>query len=1328
MATVALGQVGTAIGAAIPGAGPLGAVIGGAIGSAVGSVIDSWIISSLQPDQRYEGPRLDGAQLTSSTEGAVIPRCFGRMRLGGNLIWATDFLETITEETQGGKGGGPTATTTSYSYSCSFAVAICEGPIHGIGRIWADGEAMPMQGVTYRVYLGDETQEPDPFIVSKMGADMTPAYRGTAYVVFENLQLERYGNRIPQITFEVFRPLASDGTAEALTRSVSLVPGTGEFAYATTAVRNGRQGKLGAFNLTVDSETPDFLVTLNRLQAALPNLESVTLVAAWFGNDLRVGECAIRPGVENHNRETSGGTWSVNGVSRADAWEISRRDGVVVYGGTPSDFSIVEAIQECTSRGLKVTFYPQILLDIEADNTLPDPYSNNAAGTGQAAYPWRGRITCSPAVGYTGAVDKTATAATQIASFFGSAVPGDYTVDGTSVSWSGTAGEWSLSRMILHYAHLCAAAGGVEAFLIGSQLPGITTARSDATTYPAVAHLQTLASQVKTILGATTDVSYAADWTEYYGHRPQDGSGDVFFHLDPLWADANVDFVGVDNFMPLADWRDGYDHLDAATADTTLDRAYLQQNIEGGEGYDWEYVNGTARTFQIRTPIEDPTGSKDWVYRFKDIRSWWENDHYDRPGGVESGTPTDWTAEGKPVWFTSFGCPAIDRGANQPSVILDEKSDDASLPYFSRGWRDDAMQRAAIEALLGYWNDADHNPSSSVYAGRMLRNARAACWGWDVRPYPMFPELGETTFGGSLKMWADGPEWEVGHWISGRLGGCALGAVVADLCEAAGLDASRIDVSDLRGAVEGMSLENIEAPRASLSALARHFGFDAIESQGMIRFRMRGRAPVKSVTVADLVEASSADGEPFEFTRGQETELPQVLKWTVMRSDEDYDTAVVEARRITVTSTQTSAENFAFSVPPQEVTRRARRALQEVWVGRETATFRLPPSMIAIDPSDVVTFQHDGRGYDLWLKTIADGESRAIEAMRQDRAVYDLPPGEKRSTSLQAATTFGPAEVVFMDLPQLSEDVPAYRPVIAAYGTPWPGQFAVYSSPAEDGFSLVNTFTTRAQLATSLTDFDQGPAWRWDYANSIDIEVLSGTLQSVTDLQVLGGQNLFAIEAAPGEWELFQAQNVELIAANQYRLSKLLRGQRGTERTMQQNSPVAAGARVVCLDQGAAPVSITEADIGLTLNWRVGPSSLPLTDAAYDAVTFTPEGIGLRPFRVAAIEQPNRRGRVPGDYTIRWKRRSRSLSADNWGTGEVPLAEESEAYEIAIYDGSSSLLRTLTSTTTSVTYTSAQQIADFGAELGPGDQLRVRIWQISATYGRGEPLMEVLKF
>jgi len=127
------------------------------------------------------------------------------------------------------------------------------------------------------------------------------------------------------------------------------------------------------------------------------------------------------------------------------------------------------------------------------------------------------------------------------------------------------------------------------------------------------------------------------------------------------------------------------------------------------------------------------------------------------------------------------------------------------------------------------------------------------------------------------------------------------------------------------------------------------------------------------------------------------------------------------------------------------------------------------------------------------------------------------------------------------------------------------------------------------------------------------------------------------------------------------------------------------------------------------------------------AQAFTPVGVGLRPFSVAHVEQPWRTPRAPGDLTIRWTRRSRALSADSWGGLEVPLAEELEAYEVELLDGTA-VKRVLSASTTSAVYTAADQTADWGTPLGPGDTLDIRIVQLSALIGRGAPKTAKLTF
>jgi hypothetical protein len=397
----------------------------------------------------------------------------------------------------------------------------------------------------------------------------------------------------------------------------------------------------------------------------------------------------------------------------------------------------------------------------------------------------------------------------------------------------------------------------------------------------------------------------------------------------------------------------------------------------------------------------------------------------------------------------------------------------------------------------------------------------------------------------------------------------------------------------------------------------------------------------------------------------------------------------------------------------------------EAWVQRETAKYQLPPSRLALDPTDVVLIEHDGRQLEFRLTSIADQDARIVDAVRTDAVIYGARPGPERDVTLPPPTVYGPPILAMMDLPILDEEVPAYRPFIGIYASPWYGQAAVWKSPTLDGFALLDVIGRPARMGALAFDFYSGPTDRFDYGNALYVDMLSGTLTSAIDLELFAGANTLAIESSPGIWEIVQFSSAELVAANRYKLTRLLRGQRGTESAI--GNPALAGARVVMLDADFAPLSIASTDVGIAWNWMIGPASEDLTDISYAQVAFTPKGIGLRPYAVAHVSQPWKFARTPGDLMISWTRRTRAPVGDSWDAIEVPLFEDSESYEVDILDGAT-VKRTLTANTTSVLYTGAQQTADWGALLALGDSLQVAIFQLSAQFGRGAPKSATLYF
>ena len=1278
MAALVLSVAGGAAGALF---GPAGAIAGRIAGALVGNVIDRKLFGS--GNQNVVGPRLADLDVMASTEGAPIPRVYGRARLSGQVIWATQLEEVVSSRTSsssGGKGGlfsGPSTTTTTYSYFANFAVGLCEGVIGRVGRVWADGRPLDLHGLTIRVHRGTEDQAPDDLIVAREGAGNAPAYRGLAYVVFERLPLANFGNRIPQLSFEIIRPV---GQLERMARAVTLIPGTTEFGYEPSAVvRSLGPGQSAPENRHVSNAESDVIGALDDLQGVCPNLERVAVVVAWFGSDLRAGSCIVRPGVDSASKVTRGGDWSVAGVTRGGAYVVSQVDGRPAFGGTPSDDSVRHLIAELKARGLKVTFYPFVMMDIPAGNGLSDPWNGASS---QPAYPWRGRITCAPAPGQAGSPQGTPAAATQVNNFF-------------------SGGSWNYRNMILHYASLAASAGGVHAFMIGSELRSLTRVRSGSGVYPAVDALAALAADVKSIVGSSTIVTYGADWTEYGADVVTPDASEVRFPLDPLWASSAIDVVGIDYYAPLADWRDEAGHLDSSIATSTYDVGYLAGNVYSGEGFDWYYADDAARAVQDRTPITDGLG-KPWTFRVKDIRSWWSSAHHERISGVELASPTAWLPQGKPIWFTEVGCPAVDKGANQPSVFPDPKSSENNLPYFSTGYRDDLIQRRYLQAFLGKLDpafgavDAD-NPVSPVYGGRMIDASAIHLWTWDARPYPAFPAATE--------VWSDGPNWQTGHWLTGRLGSAPMDALVASLLADCGVAGA--DTSALREACDGYVIDRPMSPRAMIEPLAGAYAFDATAADGTLRFLSRGGAPVAEFAEEDLVLPDG--GAPARLTRAQETELPREAGFGFTDGTVDYRRSAVTSRRLAGGSNRSVHSDLAVVSDDAAMARRAEVWLQDLWAGRESAAFSLGPQCLSLTAGDVIAVTVNGRRRLFEISATLDAEARQVTARSIDPEVFSVPLSTPRPTRPAMPAALGPVEVDVLDLPIIESSEPPILTRLAVFASPWPTSVTVWTSPDGASFQPSAVIPAPATSGETLDPLPRGPSSRWDCGSVFRVRLYGGALTSLSDARVLAGANAAALQNADGDWEVLQFANAELVDEGTYKVSRLLRGQAGSEYAIADMLP--AGARFVLLDTHLTPLARGLNALDRPILVRLAAAGRNHDDPTAVALTVTPQATALLPLSPVHVKA----SRESGGVRIWWIRRTR-VDGDGWGV-EVPLGEDSEAYTLDIFSGGS-VVRSIACGTSEALYANADELADFGAAQ---TSLHVRVAQMSATVGAGHP-------
>lgn len=476
---------------------------------------------------------------------------------------------------------------------------------------------------------------------------------------------------------------------------VNLLPSTGEWTYDSVPYQGKRAGASGFTQLNLNynpsGSKSDCDYALDQLQAQFPGCITVAVVVAWFGNSTAAAACQVYPSttfIGGVFEKYAGGTWI------ADNWQVSSltqassglipiptSGGAAIYGGTPADQSVVRCILDLKSRGFRVVFYPFLLMTC-------------------SGLPWRGDITFAP--------DLSTAATNAVNAFLGSAAASQFTRNATNltVAYSGSPTDYTYRRMILHYANLVVLAGGVDLFLLGSELRGLEAIRGPAWTkagatgsdgrvtwdYPFVNGLIQLSDDVRSVFDAaalTKDttglhnlIGYSADWSDWMGFQHA-GENGQWPHLDQLYGRDNIDLVCFDNYLPLSDWTTGDGGLDArhwldplpsgpwpptaATFNglalsgqpTIYATAYLKANIEGGQYFNWFYNDGNnlgigldpnGTDLRVSLPEGDRLTQSRNAYSSnqellapKQLRWWWNNLHQ---AVYDDGDGTGWQPRG----------------------------------------------------------------------------------------------------------------------------------------------------------------------------------------------------------------------------------------------------------------------------------------------------------------------------------------------------------------------------------------------------------------------------------------------------------------------------------------------------------------------------------------------------------------------------------------------------------------------------------------------------------------------------------------------------------
>lgn len=574
------------------------------------------------------------------------------------------------------------------------------------------------------------------------------------------------------------------------------------------------------------------------------------------------------------------------------------------------------------------------------------------------------------------------------------------------------------------------------------------------------------------------------------------------------------------------------------------------------------------------------------------------------------------------------------------------------------------------------------------------------------RAYVVFSELPVEQFGNRI------PTIEVEVSIGAAETSALVADILYDLCIASGLTPSQIDVSEVTQEIQGIRVTSGQAAQ-TIESLCAGLSLQIIDTGDKIAFRPIEQEVQPLIPESSLLDMGDTDN--FPITTVREDQLPQTVQINYLDVDRDYQVGTQsQSRQVTMSKTVLSLD-APMAMDATQAFQIADSALYRSWIAREQyGPFGLDRTWMHLEPGDVIPVEVDGITYTVRIKKITTGAncSRQIEGEAYDSSVLTgNTGGDSGSFTSQTAPTLGDTYLRLMDAPGQNDSEATQVGVrIAATGT-GPGWRSGVIEHSLDGVSwstlaVLDSYSLTGYAITTLQD---PPAHigngSFDNDSWVDIQLIKGTLASVTDELAIAGANAIMI----GQEEIYFA-NVESIGVNQWRLSRLLRGRRGTEPFM--TGHVADETATEIYSSLFVPMSV--AVIGQTRQYRVTPTG----GVASVPVAFVLEGNSARCFSPVLVMGARDGGL---NLTINWTRRSR-IGTEFPDAGEIPMDESTELYEVEIMDGAD-VVRTISSSTPSCTYSAADQTTDFGA---PQSSLSVRVYQIGQLVHRSYPAIATI--
>jgi hypothetical protein len=549
-----------------------------------------------------------------------------------------------------------------------------------------------------------------------------------------------------------------------------------------------------------------------------------------------------------------------------------------------------------------------------------------------------------------------------------------------------------------------------------------------------------------------------------------------------------------------------------------------------------------------------------------------------------------------------------------------------------------------------------------------------------------------------------------------------LDDIVSEECLQSGiLQPADINTAALTSTVRGYTVASVGSIRGALTQLAASWPFDVVQSGYDVTFVPRGGASVQTIPQEDLDARGDGAEAGIQVTASREmdTQLPRRMVIKYLDYGREFDVGEQYAERLNTDSVHEETQEIAIVLTGAEAAGKAEVLLFMRWLERYDLSFNLPQTYNHLEPADVVTLETPEGNVLLRLTAINYTSDSRLEcrAKYADQAVY-TPAALGVAPVVTGPTTIassGASSYVLLDVPYLhpAQADPGFLAAMFGVSAGWPGGVLIRTDDSGTTWNDLQAFDPPgSDVGIATNTIGSVDSRVWDKASSLSVTMLNGSLSSVTELAVLNGENYFAYGDA-GRWEIIGVQNCTLVSGKTYTLYDMLRGRAGTEWAMSTHQ---IGDKLVSLSlTDVTAIGMASASIGLSREYR-GITYGRDIDTDVD-LPFAYVGVNLE--CLSPVYFRGYKTVATNDWNLEWVRRSR-MDGEWRDLVDAGLSETSEAYEVDIFaDGTfATVKRTITAATQSCTYTSAQQVTDFGSNQAT---IYAKVYQLSSVVGRGYP-------